>query len=192
MKRTERLAWLLRVGVLVSVTVLVAAVSSAGPVHAAAPRVIVVEGDLLDTPIILSDWSENLELVGAIESTKDNGPSQTADPARPRLDVLYYWLNDVPANLSVANLGSPEGRIGYWPATPSGPALIAGYPVSPTALTILERHGVPTSVDEPANSSGESEGISTPAILAATACVILLVVGLGLAYRRRRGGAFGA
>ena len=113
-----------RCGVLVVVLFSCWVAGSSQPAIAAAPRLIVVEGDLLRQPVLLDDWHENLELILAIQSGYENSPYQEADQSRPRLDILEYWLASeveaVPRNV-------PDSRIGYWPETENGPALIGGH-----------------------------------------------------------------
>ena len=148
---------------------------------AAAPRLIVVEGDLLRQPVLLDDWHENLELILAIQSGYENSPYQEADQSRPRLDILEYWLASeveaVPRNV-------PDSRIGYWPETENGPALIGGHLAEAKALQILERHGISTRVGQA--SSGDGDNPSMLAVLAAVLAAALLAPLTVFAVKRRR------
>jgi hypothetical protein len=130
-----------RVGAVVAIALLVV-VWSAAPAPAAAPRLVMVSGAPLATPILLS-----------------SGPAAPSDPhgGRPSLQLAMFWD---------AGIWEPyvrEGRLGslrpeqanqfgrFYPAVAGQPALVdlpwAGtWPkrVGPDAQAILARHGVPT------------------------------------------------
>lgn len=144
---------MLRLGTLAIVAaMMLAAVVSwrmASNASAAAPHVIVVEGELLDAPVLLQDWTENLELVQAIEGGRGAVPASwdAAKGSRARLDLLYFWMAE-PTVTSVSQLGAPEARIPFWPAAGDEAARIgSGEVADARVLAILARHGVPTRVE---------------------------------------------
>lgn len=140
-------------------------------VSAAAPHVIVVEGDLLDEPVLLQDWSENLALTQSIEGGRGaiGGTWDPGSESRPRLDLLYFWIvADAPVS-SMSQLGAPEGRIPFWPAVGDDVARMGmGQVADAQVLAILERHGVPTRVER-----SENEGSGRPLVTATIALGIL-------------------
>lgn len=153
------------------------------PAIAAAPRSIVVEGPLLGGAVLLDDWEENFELIAAIETAREHRSSQVAvDPSRPRLDLLYYWLNSVSAEASAAKLGSPQARVPFWPATADQNALIGGYSAPDTALEILGRHGIPTHIGLGAAATEESS--PSPAFALVGVALVLAAAAGALIWRR--------
>ena len=158
-----------RAGALVAVALL-AVVSNALPARAAAPRLLMVSGAPLASPILLSDWDELGTLTGLLSS----GPAAPSDPlgGRPSLRLAMFWD---------AGIWEPyvrEGRLGslrpeqanqfgrFYPAVGGRPALVdlpwvGTWPkrVGPDALAILGRHGVPTQLGGsgvPAPRSGDA------------------------------------
>ncbi len=71
----------------VAAALLMAAVGTSTPAHAAAPRLVFVYGDLLAQPVVLDDWWENLALLLGNE-----GPTEITDlDGRPYLDLAFFW-----------------------------------------------------------------------------------------------------
>lgn len=153
------------------------------PASAATPRLIVIEGGILSEPILLTDWNENLALM-----TGRSGLFQQPDESRPHVDVLEYWLNSLPADLSPSSkLGDPQARYPFYPATPNSPAVLGGYIAEQKALDILERHGVPTRIDWGASAqTGSRDRWILP--LAGAATVVVMAIAAGSIWRIRSRG----
>jgi len=131
--------------------VVVVAVALAAPAHAAAPNYILVSGRGLQQPVLLDDWSENLELLVAI----DRGPRAKRAALRglarrPRFDLAEFWnWNFLPAPTDPRE-ATQHGV--FYPAHGRKPAIfkvMVGGTQAPRlafagALAILARHGVPT------------------------------------------------
>jgi hypothetical protein len=122
-----------RVGAVVAVALL-AVVWSAAPAQAAAPRLLMVSGAPLATPILLPDWDEIATLTGLLSS----GPAAPSDPRGGRTSLRLAMLWDAgiwESYVRDGRLGSlrPEqanqfGR--FYPA-------VAGAPCPPGAATKL-------------------------------------------------------
>jgi hypothetical protein len=69
-----------------------AALTAAAPAQAAAPNYILVSGPGIRHPILLGDWNENLELLGALVNTPAaKGPAVRRLAGRPRFDLAEFW-----------------------------------------------------------------------------------------------------
>jgi hypothetical protein len=151
------------------VIALAAVLWGAAPARAAAPRLVMVSGAPLAKPVLLSDWEEIARLYGMLF----NGPAASSEPrgGRPSLQLGLFWDAGIwEPYLREGRLGSlrPEqanqfGRL--YPAVPGRPALVelpgAGtWPkrVSPQALAILARHGVPLRLDLGGATGGPAGG----------------------------------
>jgi hypothetical protein len=151
----------------IAVIALLAVLWVAAPAQAAAPRLVMVSGAPLPAPVLLSDWDEIATLYGMLV----NGPAVPAAlrGGRPSLQLALFWDAGVwERYVRAGRLGSlrPEqanqfGRL--YPAVPGGPVLVelpgvGTWPrrVSPQAVAILARHGVPVRLDR--GGSGVSAG----------------------------------
>jgi hypothetical protein len=146
-----------RVAAFVAIALL-AVVWSAAPAQASAPRLVMISGAPLASQVLLSDWGEIATLTELLSS----GPAAPSDPRgdRPSLQLAMFW------NAGLWESYVRDGRLGtlrpeqadqfgrFYPAVPGRPALVdlpwdGTWPkrVSPEALAILVRHGVPTQLD---------------------------------------------
>ena len=129
----------------------VAALVLATTAGAAAPRYILVSGPGVSEPVLLGDWSENLELLTALVTAPHADRATIRGlGARPRLRLGLFWgwpENPRPTSPAEAN------QTGWlYPAVGSNPAvidlLVSGVRVpriAPTGVVrILEGHGVAT------------------------------------------------
>jgi hypothetical protein len=182
---------------------LLAVVWSAAPAQAAAPRLVMVSGAPLASPILLSDWDEIATLTDLLAS----GPAAPSDPRddRPSLQLALFW------NAGIWESYVREGRLGslrpeqanqfgrFYPAVAARPALVdlpwdGTWPkqVGPEALAILIRHGVPTQLDGAGGSgvptrSGDEAGV--PETWWRVGGIVALgAVGALLVMRRRAAG----
>jgi hypothetical protein len=138
---------------LIPLVVLCLLLTRAETAAAAAPNVIIVQGDLLSGPIVLDDWDENLDLMLGL------GEPQT-EPAfdlrgRRKLEVSLFWaVGDYleagvePLQLLDTDFPLTENHeIGtLYLGTESSSAILDyhGYRVvEPGAAEILSAHGVP-------------------------------------------------
>jgi len=133
----------------------VAALVIAAGAEAAAPRYILISGPGLERPILLADWSENLDLlIALIDAPRvDASAARLSSRRRFRLGLFWGWPErPLPTDPRDAN------QTGwFYPRTESQPAAIdlrvsgtRAPRVAPTrALRILARHGVPTTPGEP-------------------------------------------
>ncbi len=200
-----------RVGYVLWTVVLATAVAFllARPAHAAAPRLILVYGDLIGQPVLLSDWHDNLFVLAA-----DERAAEPADlTARPSLELALFWSPEwdhlIRAGYSPESFppeqASQRGR--FYPAIEENPALLAieaprdgtavgwvGWRVQrvrPEGLAVLARHGIPVylpaSIITPQIVGGP--GHQRPALPAGAITAGLAPVvasgGVALSYRRR-------
>jgi hypothetical protein len=131
--------------------VLAVAVALAAPAQAAAPNYILVSGPGLAQPVLLGDWNENLDLLGAIgNSPRAKRANLRGLARRPRFDLAEFWgWNALPAPTDPRQ-ATQHGW--FYPARGRKPALFKvmadgkTFPriASRAALAILARHGVPT------------------------------------------------
>ena len=159
------------------------------PVQAAAPRVIIVQGDLLAVPVVLDDWQENQEFLMGLAD-----PVQSpALEGRPRIRFEMYWgaeveglLADGVPPLDLRGKVSAEEAF-FYPAVADAPAILDyhGYRlVGESSLRVLANHGVPTSlpsVPQLPAADADRHGEQWPAFVAFAAISALLV--LASAYR---------
>jgi hypothetical protein len=161
----------------------------AQPVTAAAPNVIIVQGDLLAAPIVLDDWDENLDLMLALGEPQPEAPSKL--DGRRKLDVSLFWavgdyLEDgvEPLELLDTEFTYPENHETatlYLGAGPEQPILdYHGYRVvDGSAEDILAAHGVPLVAPEEPGASAVVYGAIASGVVVAAGAVAL--------YARRRG-----
>jgi len=180
------------------------------PVAAAAPRYIIASGALLPRPIILDDWRENLDLMGA--TVEDPTPPAVSDAdlaARPSIDLALFWDATIweplvlQHGLSGLQPQDANQHARFYPAIGASAPLFVGmadgvfgpHRISVRGLAVLARHGVPTRV-EPASTPGgallpltgkgtSSHGWPATRPLVAVVIGILLLVG-GLSCLRHR------
>lgn len=138
--------------------VLLAWLSAALPVEAAAPRLILVYGPPLAQPVVLDDWQENLTLM--VAATEDAGLSADKLRGRPYFRLAFFWGQEwaayVDAGKPLSALrpeqGNQAGR--FYPAIgDAGPVLtfdsIPGTGpltrrLEQAGVAVLARHGIPT------------------------------------------------
>lgn len=153
----------------IAVIALVAVLWDAAPAQAAAPRLVMVSGATLAKPVLLSDWGEITTLYGMLF----NGSAAPSDMrgGRPSLQLALFWDANVwERYVRNGRLGSlrPEqaNQFGwFYPAVPGSPALVelpgvGTWPkrVSPQALAILARHGVPVRLLDGGAGTGMPAG----------------------------------
>jgi hypothetical protein len=158
-----------------------------------------VTGSSLDGAVVLSDYIENLHFLSAVTAGPEIAEGRVVDPkelrGRPHFDLWLFWGE---------NLWEPyvrEGRLDelrpdqanqsgrYYPAVEGRPAVVSIDPVgakrlTPKALRILARHGIPVRV-EPGAVPGPDDALPWPWI-AAGVCGSLLVTAATLVVARRR------
>jgi hypothetical protein len=157
----------------------VAALVLATTAGAAAPRYILVSGPGVSEPVLLGDWSENLELLTALVTAPHADRATIRGlGARPRLRLGLFWgwpENPRPTRPDEAN------QTGWlYPAVGSQPAVIdllvsgvrAPRVASRAVVRILEGHGVParpptTAEDGPVPCTRPEGRTVVPRILAA-------------------------
>jgi hypothetical protein len=124
--------------------------------HRAAPGVIVFTGGALREPIVLSDWDENMRLMGAMGHILTVPDSALTH--RRKFEVAMYWgqmwshFAHTPDSLEMLRHVQPAQYGVFYPATTRLPALwVFGPPtvggqrsVTAEGIGILERHRVPT------------------------------------------------
>jgi hypothetical protein len=94
------------------IAVAIASLAFATQASAAAPRYIMLSSAELTHPVLLEDWHENLDFLGAIEYAPRVGAAQLRH--RPRFLVSFFWNS----NVWTAPPQSPEGadqRARYYP-----------------------------------------------------------------------------
>ena len=131
--------------------VVAAAVALAAPAHAAAPNYILVSGRGLEQPVLLDDWSENLQLLVAIgDRPRAKRAALRGLARRPRFDLAEFWSWNYLSAPTDPREATQHGL--FYPARGRKPAIfkvmVGGTRVpriaSARALAILARHGVPT------------------------------------------------
>ena len=135
----------------------------------AAPRIIRIEGQPLTRPVVLSQWSENEELVHAMFDVASVLPGRFA--GRSCLKFSFFWATKwnayVDAGKPVSELKAEEAEQHgcFYPAVGDEPAVfvfaaddkgpdgnsarIRGLTrwVRPPALDVLSKYGIPIRVD---------------------------------------------
>ena len=177
------------VAVVVAFTFLLA--GSPQRAEAAAPWFIVVEGSLLDEPVVLDDWRENQELLLSDE------PPLTATELveRPSLTLRPLWgpsWEHYPHDRhSLANLIAAEAPVAgrFYPAIGDRPAVFtlhgAVHREGSQALAALARRGVPMRVELTMGDSASSRGAAVSGPLALIVAAALLVTAGRRASRRK-------
>ena len=136
------------------------------PARLAAPWAIMIHGSLVEKPITLGNWHENLRLMLAIPAPGSRTPT-SALKGRPYLDLALFWgpewkhLADSPEAITRLRpeQASQLGRL--YPALGTAPAVVVLEPPSPNdvmlatvkarvvendGLAVLAKHGVPVRV----------------------------------------------
>jgi hypothetical protein len=127
------------------------------PTERAAPGVIVFSGGSLRTPIALSDWSENLDLMLATTQLASAPTGELAQ--RQRIAVAMYWgsgwrrFASTPDSLALLPRLKPAQGGAYYPPAGARPAVWVFGPmgaspssmrvVAPRGMAILMAHGLP-------------------------------------------------
>src|SRR5262245_59231308 len=68
---------------------LVVVASSVGGAMAAAPRVILVHGELVNDTLRFADWEENLQLITSIGERPSISPAELTN--RPSVKLSFFW-----------------------------------------------------------------------------------------------------
>jgi len=136
---------------LVGSAVAAAALVLVASASAAAPRYVMVTGPGLARPVLLDDWSENLQLMGAIAYGDPVRAAQLV--RRPRFLVSLFWNANVWTEPPTGPKGANQ-RGWFYPAYGERRAafeLLRSYGwlgarrrANSQLLAILARHGVPT------------------------------------------------
>ena len=124
---------------------LAVALALAAPADAAAPRYIMITGPRLASPILMDDWSENLEFELAIV----NSPrmQRSGYSGRPRYGIFLFWNGNIWTRPPSSTKQADE-RAWFYPAHGRRTAVINDPQrmlrrASRALLVILKRHGVP-------------------------------------------------
>jgi hypothetical protein len=139
------------------ITIVVAAVLTAGAAHAAAPRIVIFSGKPVAHQVVISDWQAIFRVVEQIAPARVARRAELA--GRPRLKVSMFWgprwidyLNEG-KHASALRPGQADQFGSFYPAWRARPALIdlpwAGqWPrvVPSRALAVLKRFSVPTKL----------------------------------------------
>ncbi len=193
---------MLRTAFLAALTLL--ALAYAAPAEAAAPRVIMVSGPGLCQPLILDDWSENLDLM---ESIALGDELKAVDvTGRPYLELGFFWgpewvqYVDEGKPLDTLRMEQADQFGRFYPALDNATAamVIESVPMGgglsgrlgPEGMAIMARHGVPASLE-----SASAATIDCPSSVpwgwiaggAAGAAALLLLTGAAIVLRRRQG-----
>ena len=138
----------------VACAALLAALAVAAPVSAAAPWIIIVDGEQLEEPVYIADYFDNYDLLGSRE------PGDTGDlDGRPYLDLYLFWGPNwgeyVSSGKPLEDLdpqhAGQRGR--FYPAHDGQPAALYAPGVGGTdvvseeGLEILQRYGIPVELD---------------------------------------------
>jgi hypothetical protein len=124
--------------------------AGAAPAQAAAPNYILVSGPGIRPPILLGDWSENLELlVSLVDAPAAKGGAARHLARRPRFDLAEFWGWSGLPRPTRPSQANQHGSL--YPAHASKPAVIVlminGSRIPrllPTPVReILARHHVP-------------------------------------------------
>jgi hypothetical protein len=121
------------------------------PAAAAAPNYILVSGPGMGHPVLLANWSENLDLLLAVANSPRAGTSLARTLRhRRRLDLAEFWDWSAKPRPTKASDANQHGS--FYPAHGSLPPVIditvmgiaSPHLVSAQVVKILRRHGVPT------------------------------------------------
>ena len=179
-----------RIAILGGLLLLTALAGSAGGVEAAAPRLIVVQGDLLTEPLYLTDWEANhLITLGIANSQQPDTPTidGTTLDGRPHLEIMSYWVQwtaELEATRDPIELtnGEPTSRIPFWPAVAEQPAVVGQHLATNSLVEALEAQGVPTRADV----ADVTDAPAGRGWLGMTVVIAAVVAGLALLVRHRR------
>ena len=117
---------------------------------AAAPNYIIVSGHALTRPVLLGDWSENLQVLVAIANApRARGDASQGLRSRPSFDLAEFWNWSNLPRPTRPSQANQHGR--FYPAHGGRPAVIlltvdgTTFPrlVPPSVLQIFRRHHVP-------------------------------------------------
>jgi hypothetical protein len=150
-----------RLGLVVAVSFLLYQTAA---VFAAAPRLIMFSGSLVQAPIVLDDWSENGEFMVALTPTKLSEVF-----GRPFLEVALFsspgfgkYAGDA-RPIAALNPRDADQHARFHPWCGDLPGLVEFGPkpwipervfvISAVGLRILEEHGVPTRIKESGGSA---------------------------------------
>jgi hypothetical protein len=118
--------------------------------YGAGVRAIIVEGALVERPIVIVDFDVATalhdEVTRALKHTRPVPPRLLKD--RPCLRMAVFFTASDNARIPLAQLKSDhaDARWTFYPAVGDHPAVIAGTAVSQPQLTALAGYGVPVSV----------------------------------------------
>lgn len=119
---------------------------------AAAPHIIVIKGDSLSHPLILSDWNQNHRFMASFVDGEIVKSEDLKD--RPYLELSLFWgpewQNYVKAGHSLNDLnptrGNQQGRL-YLATSTSGPAVslngLFGRKLNEDGINFLAQQGIP-------------------------------------------------
>jgi hypothetical protein len=133
------------------VLAMAAMVVLSAPAQAAAPNYILVTGPGLARPVLLANWTENLDLLLAVANApKASRTTVRGLTRRPRLDLAEFWAWSGRPRPTSPRQANQHGQ--FYPAHRSQPPVIvmmangvSAARLAPThLLKILARHGVPT------------------------------------------------
>jgi hypothetical protein len=159
-------------------------------VSAAAPHIMLLQGSLLDRPVVMADWQENHTIMRSLREEAAVKDEELA--ARPYLDVSLFWgpkwLDYKTQGGSVETLSheqaNQKARL-YLARGDSPPLLVfqgkAPRSVGPEGVRVLIQHGIPVRFD-----NQELQDNSLRSMWFAIPTSVLLVAALML-IRVRRG-----
>jgi len=175
--------------------VLLAWLSGALPVEAAAPRLILVYGPPLAQPVVLDDWQENLTFM--VAATEDAGLSADTLRGRPYFRLAFFWGQEwaayVDAGKPLSALSPEQGNQAgsFYPAVgDAGPVLTFDSIPGPGPLTrrleqagvaVLARHGIPTRY-----AALQTHSSHFDMLLPLLAAIVLVPVGILVIRKLRR------
>jgi hypothetical protein len=160
-------------------------------VEAAGPRLILVRGNTLSNPIVLTDWQENIDLIYAIAEEVPVQPGEL--DSRPYFDLAFFsgpfWVQYVDDGKPVDQLRSESGdQKGRFYPSVDGAVPIITYDVglarrvAPEGIAILSRHGVPVHLP---STSGVTTWRTWLGVGVAIMCLSVTIAWLA---RKRRAG----
>lgn len=173
---------------------------TADPASAAAPWIIIVDGDPLAEPVYITDFHDNQTVLNA------RGEGQVGDlEGRPYFDLALYWgpswEDYVSSGRSLEELRPDQtGEHGrFYPAYNGSPAVlryVSRHVIGTEGLDILQRYGVPIelSADElfpgmPDTGAGgtatDNSAYSRLTLVIGLITAATFVIGLGVRPRKR-------